>query len=428
MQLEPSLRRERLTAATLTLLGAVAGTAHATDLTVDAATLYYAEGGGRVTAIEPVIKGTLDFGDRRVLTGKAVFDTLSGASPNGATPSSRPQTFTGASSGSKPYTTPAFKLPLDPNFRDTRVQGSLDYQFPTSEKGLLGAGVIGSVEHDYLSLGANTRYSYDLNGGNTTLSSGLGFEFDSINPIGGTHVPLSTRARSGSGVDDDNTGGKSDTKTVADLLLGVTQVLDAQSLLQFNYSLSQSNGYQNDPYKFLSVVGTDGEPTDYVYESRPGSRTKHALFLRYKRFVFGRDVVDLSARYLTDSWGISSQTADFAYRWYFGDAHYIEPHLRYYTQTAADFYRVALYTGEEQQLSNASSDYRLGAFDAVTVGVKLGRGTGESGRWSVRAEYYQQSSKVTGVPDQAAQGLSKFNLKSGDLSAVMLTVGYQFKW
>ena len=89
---------------------------------------------------------------------------------------------------------------------------------------------------------------------------------------------------------------------------------------------------------------------------------------------------------------------------------------------------MALFDGQQNSIGTASSDPRLSGFDAVTAGLKFGRGHGDSGRWSVRADYYQQASKISGVPDQAANGLSKFNLKSGDLSAVMLTFGYQFKW
>ena len=48
------------------------------------------------------------------------------------------------------------------------------------------------------------------------------------------------------------TGDKS--KDVTNILLGITQVINRHTLVQFNYSLSQSDGYLNDPYKILSVV------------------------------------------------------------------------------------------------------------------------------------------------------------------------------
>ena len=328
------LDRRLLGAATLGLLGA-ASTAQAEpgQWDVQAGSLYYAEGNGRVQAFEPSLAASLDLGDQRLLSGKLTLDTLTGASPNGATPSSRAQTFSGASGKGKTYTVPAYQLPLDPYFKDTRVAGNAAYQFRAGSDGTLGFGVDGSVESDFLSLGANTRYAHDFNDGNTTLSAGLGLELDAISPHGGFHAPLSSVPMSTGGgreqADDEGGRGGSKTKTVVDLRAGVTQVLDRTSFLQLNYSLSQSSGYQNDPYKFLSVVGRSGEPLDYVYEARPGSRTKHALFLRYKRFVFGRDIVDLSGRYMVDSWGITSQTAEASYRLYLGGDYFLEPHARY---------------------------------------------------------------------------------------------------
>jgi hypothetical protein len=436
-------KRRALTAATLTLIGGgSAGVAQAEDAPgtwdFDTAVLVYTESDSRVQAIEPVIKGTYSLGGRRYFTGKLVLDSLTGSSPNGATPASTPQTFSGASGTTTGYSTPAYETPLDDRFKDTRFAAVLDYSFPVSDNGTLGVGINGSSEYDFLSLGGNVRYAHDFFQHNTTLSAGLSFEADTIDPVGGVPFPLAEMMASnnnGGGDDeneddDDHDGrddGSSDSKTVTDLVFGWTQVLDPNSLLQLNYSISSSSGYQNDPYKILSVVGSDGEPLRYVYESRPDSRTKNAVFARYKRLLFDRDIVDVSYRYMTDDWGIDSHTVDLAYRWAFTEHYYVEPHLRWYTQTAADFYRVALYDGEENTVDNASADTRLAQFDAYTAGFKIGSAYTHGGDWSARLEWYQQSPSITGVPDQAAQGLSKFDLQP-DLSAVMLTLGYHFKW
>ena len=85
-------------------------------------------------------------------------------------------------------------------------------------------------------------------------------------------------------------------------------------LLQLNYSYGISNGYQNDPYRIVSVVDpTSGEPTDYLYENRPGKRTRQSVYLDNK-FIYGPTVTDLSARYYTDSWGIQAETAELSER------------------------------------------------------------------------------------------------------------------
>ena len=76
------------------------------------------------------------------------------------------------------------------------------------------------------------------------------------------------------------------------------------------------------------------------------------------------DVIDGSYRFMTDDWGVTSHTIDLKYHWQLDHA-YLEPHLRYYLQSEADFYhRYALSTDYDSatqtlKLSDASADYRL---------------------------------------------------------------------
>jgi hypothetical protein len=135
----------------------------------------------------------------------------------------------------------------------------------------------------------------------------------------------------------------------------------------------------------------------------------------------------VSYRFMTDDWAVESNTVDTTYRWNFTSNDYLEPHLRWYTQTAAEFYRAALFDGEETGLDYASADPRLGAFTGYTFGLKYGHTLPSGNSWSARLEYYQQAGEREGVPDAAAAGLEKFRIEP-DLSAVMFTVGYKFKW
>jgi hypothetical protein len=429
------MQLKKLAMATLGLLGATAAAPAAAQVDevpapeqqadkkweFDTGMLVYSEADGRVQAAEPVLRATRTFDGDRQLSLKIVLDTLTGASPNGAAPASTPQTFT-RPSGKGTYTTAPGDTPLDDTFRDTRVALSGDYRLPAGQNGVFGYGLAASNEFDFLSAGGNVRYSHDFNQRNTTLSSGVSYEADELSPVGGTPVALSQMSAPGGGA-----GGGGETRGVTDFVLGLTQVLDPLSLVQFNYSLSASSGYHTDPYKILSVVGADGEPLRYVYESRPDARTKHALFARYKRFTFGRDVLDVSYRFMTDDWAVRSSTVDALYRWNLGDNSYLEPHLRWYAQSQAEFYRAALYDGEEAAVDYASADPRLGAFTGYTVGFKYGRTLPSGNSWSARLEYYQQAGDRAGVPAQAAAGLAKFDLEP-DLSALMFTVGYRFKW
>ena len=110
-----------------------------------------------------------------------------------------------------------------------------------------------------------------------------------------------------------------------DLLLGVTQILDRDTLFQFNHGVGSSSGYANDPCKFVSVVdAASGETVDYLYEERPDSRFRQTLFGRVKYNLTG-DVADVSYRYLNDDWDVSSHTLEMTYRFNLHDGMFLEP-------------------------------------------------------------------------------------------------------
>jgi hypothetical protein len=124
---------------------------------------------------------------------------------------------------------------------------------------------------------------------------------------------------------------------------------------------------------------------------------------------------------MDDDWGVQSQTAEARYRWNINDRSYLEPHLRWYTQSAADFYRTVLFAGDTLP-EFATADYRLADLDAYTIGAKYGLRTNK-GEFSVRLEYYQQS--PTESPRSAVGDLAAFDL-TPDMKAVIVQFGYQF--
>jgi hypothetical protein len=103
-------------------------------------------------------------------------------------------------------------------------------------------------------------------------------------------------------------------------------------------------------------------------------------------------VLEASYRYMTDDWGVDSHTFDVHYRWNLSGGKYLQPHVRFYQQTAADFYQRVLFDGAAVPMF-VTADYRLGEFDGVTFGVKYGQAT-RSSEWSTRVEFYTQTSAV----------------------------------
>jgi hypothetical protein len=422
-----------LAAATCALLGSavaspVLAQEEAPRWTLDSTLLYYGESDDRVQDVSAAISALRDFGDDRKLSATLTADTLTGASASGAIALDRPQTFT-SPSGRAVYRTGAGDVPLDDTFHDTRFALNASWTQPLARLYTFSAGLGFSTEYDYTHLGANLSLARDFNKRNTTLSAGLAWSQDTVDPVGGRPIPLSQMLDVG---DNSNKRDGSDSKDVLDLLLGFTQVLNRTTVLRVNYSYSDSSGYLNDPYKLLSVVdpvtgdtlsrapigqGPDGV---YLFESRPDSRTKQSLFAEMKH-AFGAPVMYFSYRFMTDDWGIDSHTGEVRLRWPAGQG-YIEPQLRYYTQSAADFYRASLVSGETLP-RYASADFRLGDFDATTLGIKYGHGTAGGNEWSIRAEYYQQNGSV---PREQIIGNQANREQYPDLSAVIVQFGYRF--
>ena len=414
MQLKNKPIAGMLSAATCALLGNAAEAAD-NEWDIDAAVLYYDEADGRVSAFEPAISGKKDLGDEEYLSMKLVVDSLTGASATGAVPSTSVQTFT-RPSGNGQYTVDPNDTPLDDTFKDTRVAYSMNWEKPIDRNNRRNLGFNISREYDFTSLSGNALWQHDTNQKNTTWSYGINLELDDIDPVGGAPEPLTDMLA------QDKAG--SDDKTIVDLLFGVTQVIDRSSLFQVNLSLSEADGYMTDPYKFVSVVDASGEPIQQLFESRPDSRSRQSIYGKYKKMLDNKDILTASYRYMTDDWGIDSHTFDVTYRFKLNRGYFVQPHLRYYMQSEADFYRYFL-RDDEAVPDDASADYRLGEMDATTVGVKFGREFDERHLWSLRLEQYLQTGE--GSPSEAFGQLEQQDLYP-DVEALIVQFNYSFKW
>lgn len=382
------------------------------DWLFDGAILHYSEK-DRVQVLEPVFSFRKYSQFDEFVEYKLTIDSMTGSSPNGASPSSVPQTFTG-SSGNSGYSVDADELPMR-EFSDNRV--AINY---TSEKPLSDVlhgtnGYALSIEEDYASLGLNTSRSKDYNNKSTTLTAGVGVSLDLVYPSGGAPDALANindpNNQTGGGDDDEGEEGEGgddfdpEFKGMVDVMFGVTQILSRHALMQFNYSHGFIRGYLTDPYKVVSVVDdltglpapTPGltPPDDYgIYlnEKRPDSRDTNSIYWKTVVNIFG-DVLRVSYRYFWDDWGIKSNTVDVEYRFELWGNFYLQPHYRYYTQTAADFYRHSLRDNEVVP-DYVSADFRLAEFTGKTVGLKLGVDFSNSTRFSVRLEKYKQTGEA----------------------------------
>ena len=315
------------------------------------------------------------------------------------------------------YTVAANTLPVDKAFFDRREGIDFGWSQPLGAISQIGFGGGYSIERDYQAITGNAKISQNFNANNTTLSLALNTELDSSFPYGGVPTPLSVMNGHWKPLSARD-------KTQLGFVAGLTEVISRRWLMQLNYSYDSQSGYENDPYRVISVVDSvSGEPLQYLYENRPGTRQTQSLFWDNK-FDFGPTVTDLSLRYFKDSWGITSKTAEISERVGLTSWLYVEPSARWYQQSAANFYHPYLVGGQALP-SYASSDWRLSNFNGLTYGLKFGVQLTGRTEFDLSGGYYQQTGN--GHPADAIGQLKSQNLFAGTNSSfVFLSYVWDF--
>jgi hypothetical protein len=374
---------------------------------VDAAVMSYKEGHGRVGATEPALNITWNAGKNIVSLG-LLYDTVSGATPNGAPPWSAEQNFV-------IYKSPPGVLPVYPYFADLRKSVDVGYTRIWDTNTRLSVGAYMSDERDFTAYSAHAGISRDFFDKNTTVSLEVQRAQNRIDPaIGGVPTAFGGYGFSKLGPPAHN----HETSAV----LSVTQVMNRNWLTQISYNYGDSEGYLTEPYRVIMMINPfSGAPVFPMYESRPHSRIRQSLYWGNK-LAIGPTVLSFSARKYHDDWGVDSITADISERVPLNSWLYVEPGLRYYDQKAARFFKDYLLAGQPLP-AYASSDYKLGKFTAVTYGVKVGIKTPHNGEFYVQADRYEQSGN--GHRPNAPGILSTYNFFGG-VKATKIIVGYTF--
>ncbi len=361
--------------------------------------LYYDEK-ARTKVIEPNVRVTHLFGLKAQLYGQFGYDAITGATPTGAVPATGVQTVTTPSGNS--VTSAGGQVPTQ-GFSDRRWAGDMGGTLPLFGGLALSATGHVSRERDYRSNGGTATLALETMQKLTTFTAGVGVNQDQVMPIGGTPVGLTT---------GQFTGATSNDKRVRSAMLGVSHILSRRWMVAANGSLARENGYLTEPYKVLSVVDpATGLPTDtQLKENRPDTRARKDVLLS-SVYHLEKDVAYLSYRYYWDDWGIRSSTFDLKYRLNMDNHAYFQPHVRYYTQRAATFYRAELVQGEPLP-EFASSDERLGILHTTTFGVTWGLPVHNGpGQFFVRGELLHQTGPKSHNVDTGLGGggdLSKF--------------------
>lgn len=321
----------------------------------------YREDNGRIHVRTHTIASQVELTPWLSAKGKYVYDGISGATPTGAPPAA----------GSDVVPTAVI--------HDIRRAYNLELPMKFGAHGI--SPTVGvSRESDYESVSVAATYSLELNQKNTTLSLGVGRDFDRIIPNRGTFIT------------------RSQDKAKQDVMIGLTQLLDPETILTANFTFSYVDGYLNDPYKGVNFFinyqdpSFNPSPAGLRAERRPGERFDQVAYLSLTRFIKAANgSIETSYRFYHNDYGIFSHTASLAWFQKLGSSVVVSPMFRFYNQTAADFYSVrvtgdpAFPTGIDWDADfgipgvgvapphpeHYSADHRLSQMNTYTLGVGL---------------------------------------------------------
>ncbi len=419
MQLEQPKRplvRDALHTAALALLLAPAAQAQTATDHVDVTSLLYSEQ-SRTQVIEPVVRFSHLMEGGQSISAQLGIDVITGASPTGGLPSGTVQTRTSASG--RTITSPAGAIPTAP-FNDRRISLDGEWKKPFARFYTSTLGGHFSREKDYQSLGVNGLFSVDTMQRLLTLSIGGGVSHDTVFPVGGTPAGLSTGAI---------ISHAANAKNVNSILFGASRILTRRWMVSVNGTRTSERGYLTEPYKVVSVMNAaTGVPVGELTDKRPSNRDRNSLLFS-SVYHFTDDVLYASYRYYWDTWSIRSNTIDLKYRHELDPGAgptagtYLEPLLRYYKQSAASFYTPGLIQGNPLP-DFATSDYRLGRLQTITIGATFGyRPTDSTNVWTLRAQFMRQSGDSS--PPNVVGIQRNYDL-TPPLNVFMLVAGYSF--
>lgn len=310
--------------------------------------------GKRMKVNAPSFGITAGLSDEWGLEAAAVYDSISGASPQ------YHSTLSGASGkGIKDERTAA--------------DAKLTRYFSRSS---IGFGVATSSENDYKSNALSVDYRISSDDNNTTYAFGAGYSSDKIQDSNGNVIGLFGQAQK---------------KKSKDFMFGVTQNLTPNDIIQSNLTYAVGKGYFDDPYK--------------TFDKRPDTRNDLAWLTRLNHYYSNLDAaLHVSYRLFSNNWGMHSHTLESEWHQQLSDGWKIVPALRYYSQNSADFYSdldtqnagAGLFTaypglaGPYAGRPFYSADTRLSAFGAITPGIKVSKEISKNFIVDVKAEYYQQ--------------------------------------
>lgn len=285
---------------------------------------------------------------------------------------------------------------------ETRKQGDfkLSYDWDNAQA-RAGGGV--SDERDFYSRFVNLGGRLDFNQKRTSLDLALSYTGSNIDAtrVFGSH-PIS--------LDPSTVVGHSNRLVHGDrqdwsAQLGLTQVVNPSAVLNLGAGFNRNTGFLSNPYKVTWFGGID--PSEDLqdgfqvahmrgfYDHRPTERNQWSGNLGWTQYVQPLDAaLHFNYQFSHDDWDVNAHTFDADWVQPLGEGWALTPRVRYYSQSAADFYTAFSLVGYDSANTrwnvpaHFSSDQRLSGFGALSGGVVLAKQFAKGVSFETGFEYY----------------------------------------
>jgi hypothetical protein len=174
--------------------------------------------------------------------------------------------------------------------------------------------------------------------------------------------------------------------------VGLNQVIDQTSTIEGSLYYTDDDGYLSNHYLKIVRQNASTGQHELADDSRPDQRQSAGFSARWIK-AWGSDFnTNVWYRFFQDDWGISSHTVELKAYYDLNDQWQINPVMRVYQQSAADFYRAYDDTVNVFSATGlGSNDARLGDFSAVTTQLNLTYNASKDWQFNVGVSHYQQS-------------------------------------
>jgi hypothetical protein len=342
--------------AVVALVTAAGGAARA-DGTLAMRGVYYKEKSTRV--IQPMVDGMFEVGTRGLVDAHLLVDAITSASPGSGAVNAVPFTERRYEVGGG-Y---AHELDGPPESLLDKLRLRGDTKF--------------STESDYRSIYGGARIEADVAQKNATVATGGGVSRDSMDAAGAQGALGGIMLRCPG---DTSASSKGCHLTTFSGFASVSQIVSRNAIVSATYDLAYLDGYQSNPYR--SVV----TPGGFVQEQHPFKRLRQAIAVSARLYLPKTETTLIGAyRFYHDDWKINAHTPELRIVQQVGATADASVRFRYYTQSAAFFWRARYPDPTVMPLPYYTDDPKMSAFDGQLLEAKLGvlgRTFGLGGTWA----------------------------------------------